>query len=292
MKKYLLSIFTISFFCIFLCQAQSIMLEPHNEFVSLNATNSKTPTILSSSPYELSLKKELPIYSIGLGLKLAGLHVMKKIEPLTVADIEVLVSTDINSFDRRTIENYSGKAQATSDILLFSSLAYPLTLMADERMRKDFAKIGMMATQALLLNTGVTTLTKGTVKRTRPYVYNPDVPIETKFAKTSRMSFFSGHTSTVSVMSFFTAKIYADYYPESNWKPVIWTIAATLPAATAYLRYKGGKHFPTDVIVGYGVGAAIGILVPHFHKKKKKKGFQLLPLATNDAVGFSLTATF
>lgn len=268
------------------------MMEVDNSLNSLSDFNTEPPSILTDSPYELSLKKELPIYSLGLGLKLAGLHVMKKIEPLTAADIEVLMPSDINSFDRRTIENYSGKAQATSDILLLSSLAYPLTLMADKRMRKDFAKISIMASQALLLNTGVTTLTKGTVKRTRPYVYNPNVPMETKFSKTSRMSFFSGHTSTVSVMSFFTAKIYADYYPESGWKPLVWTVAATLPAATGYLRYKGGKHFPTDVIVGYGVGAAIGILVPHLHKKKRKKGFQLLPLATSDAVGFSLTATF
>ena len=39
-----------------------------------------------------------------------------------------------------------------------------------------------------------------------------------------------------------------------------------LPAVTGYLRFKAGKHFPTDIIVGYGVGATIGYLVPELHK--------------------------
>ena len=72
--------------------------------------------------------------------------------------------------------------------------------------------------------------------------------------------------------TFFAAKVFSDYYPDSKWKPVVWTAAATIPAITGYLRVKGGRHFTTDVITGYAVGAAVGYLVPHFHKKKKAKG--------------------
>ena len=51
----------------------------------------------------------------------------------------------------------------------------------------------------------------------------------------------------------------------------IWMTMATLPAATAFLRVKAGKHFASDVTVGYIVGGAIGYLVPHFHKIRKDK---------------------
>ena len=67
-------------------------------------------------------------------------------------------------------------------------------------------------------------------------------------------------------MSFLTAKMYHDFYPESDARPYVWASAALIPAITGYLRVRGGKHYLTDVLVGYGVGAAIGILVPQLHK--------------------------
>ena len=30
---------------------------------------------------------------------------------------------------------------------------------------------------------------------------------------------------------------------------------------------RAGEHFPTDVIMGSLVGAGIGVLVPHFHRR-------------------------
>ena len=36
---------------------------------------------------------------------------------------------------------------------------------------------------------------------------------------------------------------------------------------TGFFRYKGLKHYPTDIITGFAVGAATGILVPFLHKK-------------------------
>ena len=44
--------------------------------------------------------------------------------------------------------------------------------------------------------------------------------------------------------------------------------AALAPATVGFLRVKGGKHFPTDVLTGLVVGAATGYLVPRLHKIK------------------------
>ena len=39
-----------------------------------------------------------------------------------------------------------------------------------------------------------------------------------------------------------------------------------LTAFVSYERVRSGEHFPTDVIMGSLAGAAIGVLVPHFHR--------------------------
>ncbi len=244
------------------------------------------------SPYQLDTKREIGLLSGALGIQLAGLSVATKIEPLTLAEIELLTPDDIPSYDRQTVRHFSAKAHATSDIFLYGSMAFPVALLADKNIRKDFLKISTMASEAFLLNAGLTTLTKGTVQRIRPYAYNPLVSAEEKMTKSTKMSFFSGHTSAVSVLSFFSAKVYTDYHPNSKWKPVVWTAAAVIPATTGYLRYRAGKHFPTDVIVGYSVGAAIGVLIPHLHRSKKKRSFKLSPMATGDAVGLNLRGVF
>ena len=84
----------------------------------------------------------------------------------------------------------------------------------------------------------------------------------------ARKSFFSGHTSMTAANSFYAAKVYADMYPDSKWKPWVWTAAALLPAVTAQQRMAAGKHFFTDVLVGYGVGALIGWGIPQLHLQR------------------------
>ena len=114
----------------------------------------------------------------------------------------------------------------------------------------------------------MTNLVKNAVRRPRPFVYNPDptIPLNIKLKPDARRSFFSGHTSTTAAMSFLTAKMYSDFHPNSDARPFFWGAAAIIPAATGYLRVRGGKHFPTDVITGYIVGTLVGILVPALHK--------------------------
>ena len=55
-----------------------------------------------------------------------------------------------------------------------------------------------------------------------------------------KKAFFSGHTSISAVNSFFLAKVYADYFPESKWRALTWSLAAAVPAFTGYLRVKAG----------------------------------------------------
>ncbi len=220
----------------------------------------------AQSPYSLNTGREILIGSPGAGALGASILLDRRIEPLTPEQISALDANDVPGIDRWVTRQWSVPAQRTSDRFLFGSLILPVTLALDQPSRGNFGQVSLITLESLLLTAGLTNLTKTLVKRPRPFTYNPDLPMELKLEKDSRYSFFSGHTSITSTMSFLTAKMYHDFYPESDARPYVWASAALIPAITGYLRVRGGKHYLTDVLVGYGVGAAIGILVPQLHK--------------------------
>lgn len=192
----------------------------------------------------------------------------KQQEPLDDEALQQLDATRLWGIDEYSIRQQSLRARATSDRMLYSSFALPLTmLVAGEASRQDFGRVGLLSLQTILLNSGVTNLTKVLVKRPRPYLYRSEVSLELRERVSSRYSFFSGHTSQMAAMSFLSAGFYADYYPESKARPVVWTVAAAVPAFMGWQRIRAGKHYFTDVLTGYAVGAVIGLAVPALHQR-------------------------
>lgn len=120
--------------------------------------------------------------------------------------------------------------------------------------------------EGALLNAGLINLTKTLARRPRPFVFNGEAPLALKLKQEARYSFFSGHTAVSSYFTFAGAQMYNDIYPDSRYKSTVWATAAVLPLLTGYGRMRAGKHFLSDVLVGYGVGALLGILVPRLHR--------------------------
>ena len=152
-----------------------------------------------------------------------------------------------------------------------------------------------MGLEVTAITYGITTGVKHAVNRTRPLVYNEVVPVDERTASNSRLSYFSGHTSFTAAFSFYIAKVIHDYHPNlrTGYKIGLWAFSAALPMVTGYLRVEGGRHFPTDVITGYAVGAAIGWLVPELHKKKKlSEGLSISPSFSYGSRGIYLSYRF
>jgi len=241
-------------------------------------------SLLGQSPYSLSLKKEIPYVSLAIGLNLSGAYFASQLNNLSPYQISVLNANSVNSFDRFATRNFSTTFARASNGLEIATQLAPVLFLGGKNSRRHFGQILAMYVEASFINTGFTIVTKMTARRTRPFVYNPSVPIEDKLGRTARASFISGHTSTAAVGSFFTAKIFSDFYPDSPWKPVVWGSAALIPAVMGYFRVAAGKHYPTDVIAGYLVGGTIGFLVPHFHKKDRNtKGKLSVRMGINSA---------
>ena len=205
---------------------------------------------------------------IGVGGAAYGISIplQKKVLPLTEEELRSLDPLLIWRYDRFSIGQSSELARLGSDIALRASLLSPLSLLGDSRTRSEFGPVGLMWFETLLLTNGITRLVKSSVRRVRPYAYNPLTGEELKIDPETRLSFFSGHTSNSAATSFFVAQTLVNNNPGMQNKGWVWASAAALPALTGWLRIKSGRHFPTDVVVGYAVGAVIGVVVPNLHK--------------------------
>jgi len=250
---------------------------------SLVNVNSQQKDSLDNRVYKVKALIDIPITTVTLATNLYGFKVTDQKPRLDSATIFSLDPNDINRFDRSATQqnvDFAPTARKLSDIGMYVSYGLPFILLADQEIRKDWAPLLLLylETEAIvgnLFSWGAAVH----IDRIRPLVYNPDVPYEEKIFKRNKNSFYSGHTSTSAASSFFVAKVYCDYHPElGRRKFLIYSIAIIPPAFTGFMRYKGMKHFPTDVMTGIAVGAVTGILVPHLHKNKNKN-FAMVPFS-------------
>jgi len=235
-------------------------------FVELNAQNI----------YQVSHKEAGISLGSSLLMVLGGEAIEYRRGDLTIADLDNIDPSSIIGFDRGVIDYYSDKASSDSDILKNGIIVVPFSLFLGAQARANTREILLMYCEVGAINIGLTKFVKGAAGRYRPFAYNPDVDLSIKLQPTTRRSFFSGHVSHVASLSFFTAAVFEDLYPDSNMRYVVWGGALSAPALTAYLRVKGGRHFISDVVVGYAVGAAVGFLVPKFHKHTRDNNIEII----------------
>ena len=239
-----------------------------------------------SYPYEFNWKKDAIVSGIGLGLTGSAAYFYFSRQGLTRSDLRELNIHDVNPFDRGAADQWSPTANNFSHGFMIGAMAMPFAMFAFPEAQDNWLGLGLMYIEVGLYSVGATELTKGLSKRIRPFAYNPEAPMETRLSKDAQASFYSGHTSMAASFSFLTAKVFHDLSDNNTAKALVWTAAALVPAATGYLRYHAGKHFPTDIITGYVVGGAIGYLVPFLHKKRfAKENLSLVPVAGPGNVG-------
>lgn len=217
-------------------------------------------------PYQLKTSTESIFLGSGLLTTSIAYSLDKKVKPITLEQINRLNINQVPSFDRYSTRFYSVRAHQISNISGLASIAFPMVVLWGQKNENNKGKLMLIGLEGAFLNYGLVNLSKVLTRRVRPYVYNDNVPLDIKMAHNSEYSFFSGHTSMSAYFTFVGAQMYSDLYPNSNKKPLVWAVAAALPLITGYSRLRAGKHFPTDVIIGYAIGAISGILIPRLHR--------------------------
>lgn len=263
MKTYLYAF--IVFFCAAGCFAQPEVTHSFTADSSLH-------------PFKVNRWVSGGIVSVGLfsDYFLVPMIIHKK--DLTDAELQGLnKDVYINSFDhwaltldpskRNSFRTYS---DYTSEILY----ALPLSLAFDGYIRRDWINLVLLYLETHSITFSIYNLSfMGPTfqNKYRPIVYYDELPFDQRNWGNNRNSFYSGHVASSTAATFFMAKVYSDYHPELGAnKYLLYGAAAIPPLFLGYLRVKSLDHFPSDVAVGFIVGAMCGILVPELHRLKDK----------------------
>ncbi|OQP50439.1 hypothetical protein A4H97_00945 [Niastella yeongjuensis] len=229
--------------------------------------------------YKLNLGVDIPVTAIGTGWSLYAFSKIYSKDPSDPETISGLTKSNVNAFDRWAIRPYNKKVDQLSYIPFYASMPMPIAFLFDKNMRKDFAKLSFLYLEAMsitgILYTGSTYFTN----RYRPYVYSEETPLDYRTRGGGKNSFYAGHVALVATSTFFYAQVYADYHPDSKAKWVFYGLATAATGYTAYMRHRGGLHFPSDILLGTLQGTLTGLLVPRLHRTKwiKNPNLTILP---------------
>jgi membrane-associated phospholipid phosphatase len=135
--------------------------------------------------------------------------------------------------------------------------------------RPDVSRLGLRASEAIMLSGVVTGGIKGFAGRARPYA-SPQRPGNWSLLGGTRderrQSFPSGHATAV--FAFATAMDYelrASHPDVAHWaSPALYGAAAL----TGYARMHADKHWASDVVMGAGIGVVSGLIISRFHRDR------------------------
>jgi membrane-associated phospholipid phosphatase len=215
------------------------------------------------------MRTDAPVYGASLAMLGAYAYLGSRLPAFTESELNALTPPSLPAWEALALNRWDEGPAKRSDVVLFAAFGaagmVALAQTPKNTLVRDGLVLGSLWFQTNLSTLMLTDLAKNSFRRNRPFVYNSQAPLIDRMESDARKSFFSGHASMTACNTFFAAKIWSDMHPNSKLKPWVWTAAAAVPAYAALQRVQAGKHYPSDVIVGLAVGAAMGYLIPQIH---------------------------
>lgn len=166
---------------------------------------------------------------------------------------------EITGLDKFHQTNNKPQIKLASDISFWTcAVVSGLATLNPESQSIDWRYANLLL-QNTLLTANLTQTVKVLVGRERPSQWN---------ANDDFHSFFSGHSSlTASAAA--SSLWYAYNVPNApkHAKIIGWS-AAGISLVTGILRIGAGKHYPSDVIIGWTVGTGVALLNAHLHRPR------------------------
>ena len=265
---------------------------------SLVRKKDSTGKSLKLKVYRVNYFVEGAVICVGMVGDLFAIPRLKSKGSLTDEEL-LLANSDqqknlINSVDKWALH------QPTSDRTMWKKISddgeigiflLPSLLMIDKNIRKDWLHILAMYVEGHTITFtfyNYSPLGPFFVNRYRPATYYPELGVPAQENSNNRNSFYSGHVASCTYSTFFMAKVYCDYHPEiGGLKYLLYLAASVPPLVIGYARIRSLDHFPSDVAVGFGLGAILGIVVPALHKRSSKH-LSLGLATTADTEGLSI----
>ena len=225
-------------------------------------------------PYHVNYWVTGGVLVAGIAAEKLGVAWISNKAGVTEAEIQALDRTDFTAIDRWALEQDPSNMSHyvdLSDNVLAGIVLLPALTMLDHDIRQDWLDVLLMYAETQIITNNIylySPFGPTFQNRLRPVVYYDALAnSEVRTRGAYRSSFYSGHVASAASASFFTAKVFCDYHPELGWnKYLVYGAAAIPPLILSYLRLRALAHFPSDLLVGMGVGALCGILIPEIHR--------------------------
>jgi len=245
-------------------------VRPHGRAIALAILVLLAATAHAAGPYELEASRETALIAGGLGLGVSALVLQRASAP---GNGERLAPATLWPLDRSATTRWSRTAADASDWGVAALVLSPVLLAATSGDDED-GTILLMHAESLALTGGVVAVLKNVVDRPRPLVYNPDPRISEQERQRSfaARSFPSGHAANAFASAMLLGEVYAGLHPDDEARHWVRYGSLAAAATVSYLRYAAGLHFPTDLLAGAAIGAAVGWAVPRLHEADDTSG--------------------
>jgi len=157
----------------------------------------------------------------------------------------------VPAFDRWSIHSEIQSVSMASTVVVGGMVAYSLV---DQARGLDGERRALATVEAMSWAMGVTEVAKAIFDRSRPVFYTADAP-DAVGKLTNQRSMPSGHTAAAFALA---TSYLLDGHDHPEWLRA--TMLATA-VGVGVMRVVAGRHFPSDVVVGAGVGVASAIVV-------------------------------
>jgi membrane-associated phospholipid phosphatase len=156
--------------------------------------------------------------------------------------------------------------------------------------------LGVHTTTAVVAATAVAGVVKGVAGRQRPYVDAGDPDLfgaGRGFSRSSRTSFPSGHTTAAFALAAAATEETRHLWPDHV--RLVGSLAYGTAGAVGLARVYDGKHWPSDVVVGAGLGTLTGLVTsrylwrhPHNRLDRWLSGAAVTPSPGGDGIALAV----
>jgi membrane-associated phospholipid phosphatase len=248
----------------------------------------------SFHPYHINYWVTGTLIGVGLTTNYLGVTRVLGKQEVSLLELQALNRSIINGIDswalRQDVSNFNSFA-SYSDYTVAASVVLPALLMFDKEIRRDWSDVLLMYVETMSITPNIyewSPLGPTFQNRIRPAAYYDQLTYDQRKTGNNRNSFYSGHVAVVAASTFFLVKVYSDYHPEiGNTKYLLYGAATIPPLILGYFRVRALQHFPSDIMVGIGVGALCGILIPELHHFRHKN-ISLELYSSSEATGLAL----
>ncbi len=218
--------------------------------------------LAEESPLHLSLPYETSLLAMGLAGQILGQYSLNEMTPVRSSDLN---KSDLAPWDRFAAGRYNKTASSASDVLVLAVGGSMFCVDAWEKTRSQITwtpvlQDGIILGEAMTWAAALSLNVRAMRLHPRPFVYDSTngSTRSDREAPEAAGSFFSGHASAAFVGAAYLATVYPLRHPEFQHPGLLWAGSLTAASTVAILRVAAGKHFPSDVVAGAGVGALLG----------------------------------